>query len=235
MMIMKLQHLLKNLPNLPRISPTWASICLTATCSTASCGKTITIRNPRMISARILFRCWSNPKRAYLHFPTQAIGWLWERCNPTGRHTWIWYLHHPPHLGLHLFYRDPRDRVPWGDQYHKKSPHDFGQDIIPLLVKSKARIFAFPYSGYWMDVGTVQSYWQAHMDLLSPSPPLKLYDRSWVMHTRAAEQPPARIPANAHVYASMISSGCFIESGARVESCVLSPGVIIKPGAIVRE
>ncbi len=138
-------------------------------------------------------------------------------------------------MGVYLFNRDLLDRVLWEDHTHKKSSHDFGKDIIPLLVKSKARVFAFPYSGYWMDVGTVQSYWQAHMDLLSPSPPLKLYDRSWVMHTRTEERPPARIPANAHVYASMISGGCFIESGARVESCVLSPGVIIKPGAVVRE
>ena len=138
-------------------------------------------------------------------------------------------------MGVYLFNRDLLDRVLWEDHTHKKSSHDFGKDIIPLLVKSKARIFAFPYTGYWMDVGTVQSYWQAHMDLLSPSPPLKLYDRSWVMHTRTEEQPPARIPANAHVFASMISGGCFIESGARVESCVLSPGVIIKPGAVVRE
>jgi glucose-1-phosphate adenylyltransferase len=138
-------------------------------------------------------------------------------------------------MGVYLFNRDLLDRVLWEDHTHKKSSHDFGKDIIPLLVKSKARVFAFPYTGYWMDVGTVQSYWQAHMDLLSPSPPLKLYDRSWVMHTRTEEQPPARIPANAHVYASMISGGCFIEAGARVESSVLSPGVIIKPGAIVRE
>lgn len=138
-------------------------------------------------------------------------------------------------MGVYLFNRELLDRVLWEDRKRKKSSHDFGRDIIPYLVKSKARVFGFPYSGYWMDVGTGQSYWQAHMDLLSPSPQLKLYDRSWVVHTRTEERPPARIPANAHVYASMISNGCFIDSGARVESCVLSPGVIVRPGAIVRE
>jgi len=138
-------------------------------------------------------------------------------------------------MGVYLFNRELLDRELWQDRQRKKSSHDFGRDIIPHLVKSKARVFAFPYSGYWMDVGTAVSYWQAHMDLLSPSPQLKLYDRSWVMHTRTEERPPARIPANAHVYASMISDGCFVESGARVESCVLSPGVVIKPGAVVRE
>lgn len=138
-------------------------------------------------------------------------------------------------MGVYLFNRELLDRVLWQDRKRKKSSHDFGRDIIPYLVKSKARVFGFPYSGYWMDVGTSQSYWQAHMDLLSPSPQLKLYDRSWVVHTRTEERPPARIPANAHVYASMISNGCFIDAGARVESCVLSPGVIIRPGAVVRE
>ena len=138
-------------------------------------------------------------------------------------------------MGVYLFNRELLDRVLWEDRKRKKSSHDFGRDIIPYLVKSKARVFGFPYSGYWMDVGTSLSYWQAHMDLLSPSPQLKLYDRSWVMHTRTEERPPARIPASAHVYASMISNGCFIDSGARVESCVLSPGVVIRPGAVVRE
>lgn len=138
-------------------------------------------------------------------------------------------------MGVYLFNRDLLDRVLWEDRKRRRSTHDFGKDIIPYLVKSKARVFGFPYSGYWMDVGTGQSYWQAHMDLLSPSPQLMLYDRSWVIHTRTEERPPARIPANAHVYASMISNGCFIESNARVESCVLSAGVIIKPGAVVRE
>jgi glucose-1-phosphate adenylyltransferase len=138
-------------------------------------------------------------------------------------------------MGVYLFNRELLDRVLWEDRKRKRSSHDFGKDIIPYLVKSKARVFGFPYSGYWMDVGTAQSYWQAHMDLLSPSPQLMLYDRSWVVHTRTEERPPARITASAHVYASMISNGCFIDSGARVESCVLSPGVVIRPGAVVRE
>lgn len=138
-------------------------------------------------------------------------------------------------MGVYLFNRELLDRTLWEDRKRKRSSHDFGRDIIPYLVKSKARVFGFPYSGYWMDVGTAESYWQAHLDLLSPSPQLKLYDRSWVVHTRTEERPPARIPADAHIYASMISNGCFIESGARVESCVLSPGVIVRPGAVVRE
>lgn len=138
-------------------------------------------------------------------------------------------------MGVYLFKRDVLDDLLWDDHQRPDSTHDFGRDVIPHLIKSKARVYAFPYSGYWMDVGTVSSYWQAHMDLLSPSPPLKLYNRSWVIHTRTEERPPARFPARANVYASMICDGCFIEEGARVESSVLSPGVIIRSGAVVRE
>jgi glucose-1-phosphate adenylyltransferase len=114
------------------------------------------------------------------------------------------------------------------------SLHDFGKNIIPNLV-SGARVFAFPYTGYWMDVGTSQSYWQAHMDMLAPSPKLKLYNRSWIIHTRTEEYPPARIPASANIYASMICNGCYIGADTRIESSVLSPGVVVRPGAVVRE
>jgi glucose-1-phosphate adenylyltransferase len=138
-------------------------------------------------------------------------------------------------MGVYLFNLETLDRVLWEDHANKKSSHDFGKDIIPKLVASDARVFAFPYSGYWMDVGTINSYWQSHMDLLSPNPPLKLYDRRWVIHTRTEERPPVRFPDEAHVYASMITDGCFIEAGARVESSVLSPGVIVRAGAVVRE
>ena len=138
-------------------------------------------------------------------------------------------------MGVYLFNLEALDRVLWEDRASKNSSHDFGKDIIPKLVKSDARVYAFPYTGYWMDVGTINSYWQAHMDLLSPNPPLKLYDRSWVIHTRTEERPPVRFPDEAQVYASMITDGCFIEAGARVESSVLSPGVIVRAGAVVRE
>jgi glucose-1-phosphate adenylyltransferase len=138
-------------------------------------------------------------------------------------------------MGVYLFNRQLLDQVLWDDHQNADSAHDFGKNIIPSLIKSKARVFAFPYTGYWMDVGTVQSYWQAHMDMLSPSPALKLYSRDWIIHTRTEERAPARLPADAHVYASMLCDGCYIGAGARVESSVLSPGVVVRPGAIVRE
>lgn len=138
-------------------------------------------------------------------------------------------------MGVYLFNRKVLGEVLWEDHQDPTSAHDFGKNIIPALIKSKARVYAFPYTGYWMDVGTIQSYWQAHMDMLSPQPALKLYNRDWIIHTRTEERAPARLPADAHVYASMICDGCYIGAGARVESSVLSPGVVIRPGAVVRE
>ncbi len=138
-------------------------------------------------------------------------------------------------MGVYLFNRDLLDQALWEDRMNPDSLHDFGKNIIPNLIKSDARVFAFPYTGYWMDVGTAQSYWQAHMDMLSSSPKLKLYSRDWIVHTRTEERAPARLPATAQVYASMICDGCYIGSDARIESSVLSPGVVIRPGAVVRE
>jgi glucose-1-phosphate adenylyltransferase len=138
-------------------------------------------------------------------------------------------------MGVYVFNRDLLDRVLWEDHKRKESTHDFGKDILPRLVKSERRVIAFPFTGYWMDVGTILSYWQAHMDMLSPNPPLKLYDRSWIIHTRTEERPPVRFPQNACVFASMISDGCTIQENARIVSSVLSPGVMVRPGAVVRE
>jgi len=152
------------------------------------------------------------------------------------------FLEKPPephsniaNMGVYLFRRELLDEALWEDHLNPESSHDFGKDIIPRLITSDARVFAFPYTGYWMDVGTIQSYWQAHMDMLSPAPKLKLYSRNWIIHTRTEERPPARLPASAHVYASMICDGCYIGVDSRVESSVLSPGVVIRPGAVVRE
>jgi glucose-1-phosphate adenylyltransferase len=138
-------------------------------------------------------------------------------------------------MGVYLFNFALLDRVLWEDHQRKESSHDFGKDILPELIKNDTSVFAFPFSGYWMDVGTINSYWQAHMDLLSPNPPLKLYDRRWVIHTRTEERPPSRVTVNAHIHASLLSDGCYIGEGARVESSVLSPGVVVGPGAVVRE
>lgn len=138
-------------------------------------------------------------------------------------------------MGIYLFDRAVLDRLLWEDHMKQDSSHDFGKDILPHLVNMGGRVFAYPYEGYWVDVGTVNSYWQAHMDLLSNPSPLDLYNRNWIIHTRTEERPPAKIMRGAVVEDSMISNGCRIEPGAQVIRSVLSPGVQVKAGSIIKE
>jgi glucose-1-phosphate adenylyltransferase len=101
------------------------------------------------------------------------------------------------------------------------------------MVAERDDIYAYPFSGYWVDVGTVNSYWQAHMDLLCVPPTLDLHTRGWVVHTRSEERPPANIQKGARVEDSLVCDGCIIEDGACVYRSVLSPGVIVRSGAVV--
>lgn len=139
-------------------------------------------------------------------------------------------------MGVYVFNLKTLDKALWQDHYTKHSSHDFGRDILPTLINDKSmRIFAYPHSGYWVDVGTVDTYWQSHMDLLIDEPPFNLNDRSWVIHTRTEERPPARVQRDAVVEDSMLSGGVVIESGAVVRRSVLSPGVVVRRGALVEE
>ena len=138
-------------------------------------------------------------------------------------------------MGVYLFNTELLDKILWEDRTENDSSHDFGKDILPRLIAEGSRVYAFPYSGYWVDVGTVYSYWKAHMDLLAEPAPIDLNDRSWVIHTRTEERPPVRISSGAQVSDSMITDGCVLSAGAIVERSVLSPGVRVMPGAIVRE
>jgi glucose-1-phosphate adenylyltransferase len=119
------------------------------------------------------------------------------------------------------------------DAHNPNSSHDFGKDVLPHMLEGGDRLYAYPFEGYWMDVGTVQAYWEANMDLLLVEPPLNLLDREWVVHTRSEERPPVNIRTGAAVSHSLITDGCVIEG--RVEYSVLSPGVRVHPGAVVRD
>jgi glucose-1-phosphate adenylyltransferase len=138
-------------------------------------------------------------------------------------------------MGVYLFNIDLLDRALLEDHYLTDSSHDFGKDILPRLVKQGARVFAYPYNGYWVDVGTVNSYWQAHMDQLAEEPPFDLNDRSWVIHTRTEERPPVWIAKEAVIENSLICDGCVIYPHVHIDHSVLSPGVRVLPGAVVRE
>jgi glucose-1-phosphate adenylyltransferase len=134
-------------------------------------------------------------------------------------------------MGVYAFNTPVLRDVLTADHTCAGSDHDFGSDIIPKMIDSY-RVYAFPYRGYWVDVGTIEAYWQAHMDLLVDDPRLDLLDREWIIHTRSEERPPASIRDHATVGRSLITNGCLIEG--TVEHSVLSPGVIVSRGAIVR-
>ncbi len=135
-------------------------------------------------------------------------------------------------MGIYVFDLDVLGEVLSQDSADPESDRDFGKNVIPRLLESGARVYAFPFKGYWVDVGTIQAYWEAHMDLLADSPSLDLLDRDWIVHTRSEERPPVNIRTGATVSHSLITDGCVIEG--TVEYSVLSPGVRIERGAVVR-
>jgi len=138
-------------------------------------------------------------------------------------------------MGVYVFNYSVLEQALYADQADPNSAHDFGKDILPKMISKLMKVYAYPYGGYWIDVGTVDAYWEAHMDLLSSPPSMNLNDRTWVIHTRSEERPPVRIGANARIVDSMITDGSVIGDGAVVERSVLSPGVFVGPGAVVRE
>lgn len=138
-------------------------------------------------------------------------------------------------MGVYLFSMKMLEKALRADANRTTSSHDFGRDIIPRMIEDGQRVFAYPFHSYWVDVGTIDAYWETHMDLLKHPPALDLNDRSWVIHTRSEERPPVRVQNGATVQDSLITDGSVIAAGAVVEKSVLSPGVRIGPDAVVRE
>jgi len=118
------------------------------------------------------------------------------------------------------------------DAQNKESSHDFGKNIIPKIVEM-GRAYAYPFVGYWVDVGTIQAYWETSMALLRENPALDLYDYEWVIHTRSAERPPVKCIPPGEIVNSLTSNGCVI-TGSVINS-VLSPGVRVEKGAKVKD
>jgi glucose-1-phosphate adenylyltransferase len=134
-------------------------------------------------------------------------------------------------MGIYIFEKDVlQERL--AEDAGMRSSHDFGHDIIPSMV-NRDRVYAYRFTGYWRDVGTVESYWDANMELVEDPPAFDLYDPNWVIHTRSEERPPARVLLEARLNRSLISHGCTIYGN--VEHSILSPGVIVEEGAVVRD
>jgi glucose-1-phosphate adenylyltransferase len=147
-------------------------------------------------------------------------------------------------MGIYIFTWEKLRHYLTEDEANKNSSNDFGKDIIPNMLNDKQHMVAYPFEGYWKDVGTIDSLWEANMDLLNPNEPLDVWDPDWKIYSRTSGRPGHCIGAQAHVDNSMITEGCVVEGN--VENSILFAGVrvakdavvessIIMPGAVVEE
>ncbi|MCL2215631.1 MAG: glucose-1-phosphate adenylyltransferase [Defluviitaleaceae bacterium] len=135
-------------------------------------------------------------------------------------------------MGIYIFRWDVlRDALERDNKIHPDS--DFGKHVLPLLLEEGKRMYAYPFSGYWRDVGTIDSYWMANMDLIQTVPDFNLYENFDKIYTDADHQPPLYTGPNAEITGSIISEGS--EVLGHVYNSVLGPGVIVEEGATVSD
>ena len=152
-------------------------------------------------------------------------------------------------MGIYIFNWKQLRRILSADMKDERSSHDFGKDIIPSMLAEGSRLFAWRFEGYWKDVGTVDSLWEANMDLLDPNDPLDLSDPSWKIYTEDISTVPHFIGRQAKLRRAYVNQGCVIEGmvensvlftnvsvaqDARISDSVLMPDVEVGQGAKVR-
>ncbi len=119
------------------------------------------------------------------------------------------------------------------DEADPNSSKDFGKNILPTMLADGKRMFSYQFDGYWMDVGTIESLWEANMDLLGKNPKFNMYDKSWRIFYRHYAEPPHKIGDNAVVDNAMLTEGCVVNG--TVTNSVLANGVIVEEGAVVND
>jgi glucose-1-phosphate adenylyltransferase len=149
-------------------------------------------------------------------------------------------------MGIYIFNWKSLRQYLLDDELDSKSENDFGKNIIPNMTGDGKKMFAYKFQGYWKDVGTIKSYWEANMDLLSDDNTLDLYDRSWKIFTKNKHLPPHYVAPNATVSKCLVNEGCFIEGSvensvlfseikigkkAKITNSVLLSGVVVEEGA----
>ncbi len=134
-------------------------------------------------------------------------------------------------MGVYVFnYKRMRELL-IADEANPNSHKDFGKDIIPTMLAAGDKMIAYSFTGYWKDVGTIESLWDANMDLLTVPPPVDLQDRSWRIYARNIGMPPHYTAATGSVENSLITEGCVIRG--TVKDSILSAGVVVEEGAVV--
>ena len=151
-------------------------------------------------------------------------------------------------MGIYIFTWSKLKKYLEEDEANPESENDFGKNVIPAMLQNGERMYAYAFQGYWKDVGTIDSLWEANMDLLDPNVPLDLYDDAWKIYARNPVMPPQYVAEGAVTQNSMISEGCIVEGdvdfsilfagvtvekGAVVHDSIIMPGSVIKAGAVV--
>lgn len=152
-------------------------------------------------------------------------------------------------MGIYIFNWKLLRRMLTADMKDPDSSHDFGKDVIPALLNDNRSLYAYRFKGYWKDVGTIDSLWEANMDLLDPNNQLDLCDPTWKIYTEDTTSLPQYIGPDACIRHAFITQGCIIDSevknsvlftgvqvkrNAKVIDSVLMPGAVIEEGAVVR-
>ena len=152
-------------------------------------------------------------------------------------------------MGIYIFTWKKLRQYLIDDENNPNSSNDFGKDIIPAMLNANEKLVAYRFEGYWKDVGTIESLWEANMDLLSPKSGLNLSDDTWKIYGRNNGAPPHFTSKQSKVTHSLVSEGCeiygevsesilfsdvTIEKGAKVEYSILMPGAVVEKGASVR-
>lgn len=152
-------------------------------------------------------------------------------------------------MGIYMFKWDKLRAYLEADEADPESSNDFGKNVLPAMLNAGETMVAWEFDGYWKDVGTIDSLWEANMDLLDPRVPLDLSDPTWSIYTRSTIMPPHYIGNHAQCQNSLVSEGCVVdgnlefailfagvtvEKGAQVTDSIIMPGAVIKAGAVVQ-
>lgn len=136
-------------------------------------------------------------------------------------------------MGIYIFSKNVLRKYLQADAKRPDSSHDFGKDVIPAMLNDGLKLLAYPFKGYWKDVGTIKSLWEASMDLLETEPDMNLNDRGWRIYSVNPVQPPQFISPEAKVKSSIVNEGCILLG--EVEHSVISYGVRIGRNSLIKD
>ena len=136
-------------------------------------------------------------------------------------------------MGIYIFTASKLFKYLEEDDANPNSSKDFGKDVLPAMLNAGEKMYSYQFEGYWKDVGTIASLWEANMDLLGEKPEFDVGDKSWKIHSRNPLAPPEHIGKTGVVKNSILALGC--EINGKVENSILGSNVIVEEGAVVKD